>query len=466
MASFARLLAACLILGAATAHATTTLQIVGPGFPTGMSADGSVVVGTMPGSYEVFRWTQGTGTVPLGMCSGCVLGRVGGNPSVSEDGNVISGTIITPDSLYATPGIWRAGSGWQCIIPPVPPEGGLLDDSYGSAWAVSGDGLAVGGFYWRPGQPGGLAHAYRWTGAGGLVDLGSSGQDSRVSAANYDGSVMAGWDSDPVDHHWRATVWVNGVMTTLTPSAAFTEVRAVNPDGTILAGQDYDDAKHLGIAVLWKWNGSSWVRTVIGTLPGTFAYYGEAYANDMTPNGRVAVGFNDYDNSSTAGFVWDPVNGMTELTQFLALEDVYFPADFYPTSLTAISHDGRTMVGGGRGIFPPYAQQWFLIRTDRVLDVPAAPAARGIALSAFPNPVRGASSIAFELPEAGEADLAVYDVSGRRLRTLASGQAPAGETRVRWDGHDARGVPAAAGVYYLRLRYGQSVESRRIVIVK
>jgi hypothetical protein len=77
-----------------------------------------------------------------------------------------------------------------------------------------------------------------------------------------------------------------------------------------------------------------------------------------------------------------------------------------------------------------------------------------IALSpAAPNPSGGSSAaaLAFALPRAGQARLALYDVRGRLVRTLFDGAAPAGRTALAWDGMDTNGRRAAAGAYFARL---------------
>ena len=60
--------------------------------------------------------------------------------------------------------------------------------------------------------------------------------------------------------------------------------------------------------------------------------------------------------------------------------------------------------------------------------------------------------------------LAIYDVRGRRVRTLAQGQQEPGTHPVRWDGRDAQGEPVAPGVYVSRLLVdGVPVATRRVV---
>jgi hypothetical protein len=68
-----------------------------------------------------------------------------------------------------------------------------------------------------------------------------------------------------------------------------------------------------------------------------------------------------------------------------------------------------------------------------------------------PNPFRGRASFRFGLARAGEVQLELYDVSGRRVRSLASGTLAAGEHFTAWDGRDQRGNAVQPGVYFVRL---------------
>ncbi len=84
-----------------------------------------------------------------------------------------------------------------------------------------------------------------------------------------------------------------------------------------------------------------------------------------------------------------------------------------------------------------------------------------------PNPFHDATTIAYTLDRAAPVDLAVYDVQGRRVRTLTSGIRQPGEHTVRWDGHDDEGTRAAGGVYFLRLLVaGVVAASRQLVLVR
>lgn len=77
-------------------------------------------------------------------------------------------------------------------------------------------------------------------------------------------------------------------------------------------------------------------------------------------------------------------------------------------------------------------------------------------LSVAPSPFTASTSVVFALDsqDAPRFDLSVFDVSGRRVRTLAAGATSAGRRSVVWDGRDERGEPAATGLYLFRLQAG------------
>jgi len=93
----------------------------------------------------------------------------------------------------------------------------------------------------------------------------------------------------------------------------------------------------------------------------------------------------------------------------------------------------------------------------RVLDftqvLAAGPAALPpLALSApAPNPFGSLTRFQFAMPATGRASVRVFDVHGRMIRTLADGDFAAGRHALEWNGLDAAGHPASAGVFFVRL---------------
>ena len=101
--------------------------------------------------------------------------------------------------------------------------------------------------------------------------------------------------------------------------------------------------------------------------------------------------------------------------------------------------------------------------TDVAMDQPGSGAWLG---APSPNPSPAGFAIAYSLPAEAEVVLAVYDLAGRRLATLAAGRVAAGVHIARWNGADASGRALASGHYLVKLRVGDEVVVRRAIRVK
>ncbi len=84
----------------------------------------------------------------------------------------------------------------------------------------------------------------------------------------------------------------------------------------------------------------------------------------------------------------------------------------------------------------------------------------------FPNPFNPFTEIRFRLATSAQAELAVYNVVGQKVKTLARGIFPAGERSIIWDGKDEGGTPLPSGVYFYRLLSGKLAETRKMVLIK
>lgn len=97
-------------------------------------------------------------------------------------------------------------------------------------------------------------------------------------------------------------------------------------------------------------------------------------------------------------------------------------------------------------------------------DLPSGP--KGLLGPVYPNPFGPRTTITFTLPEEDIVELSVYDVSGRRVRSLFRGPATAGDHIAAWDGRNDSGLPVASGIYLVRLRTGRVVETRRLSLLR
>ena len=83
-----------------------------------------------------------------------------------------------------------------------------------------------------------------------------------------------------------------------------------------------------------------------------------------------------------------------------------------------------------------------------------------------PNPTARNTSIRYGLPREGIVRLSIFDLSGRRVRTVVNGVKPAGVHWAIWDGRDDHGGVPRSGVYFARLIANGVTQSRRIVVTR
>ena len=84
----------------------------------------------------------------------------------------------------------------------------------------------------------------------------------------------------------------------------------------------------------------------------------------------------------------------------------------------------------------------------------------------YPNPFNPTTRIAFTLPSAMQADLIVFDVLGRQVKTLVSEVRHAGEHYVQWDGTNSAGASVSSGVYFCRLVAGGNEKITKMMLMK
>ncbi|MEX2141202.1 MAG: PEP-CTERM sorting domain-containing protein [Pirellulales bacterium] len=265
-----------------------------PGFATGVSNDGAVIVGADEATGEsqsvAFRWTE----------SGGVEHIVPGDPSTNT-----GASAITPDGNTVVGGYngqafrWTSADGLSLI----PRMRGIVGSLY--VGDVSADGQIVIGQ--QSNHAGGRRNnlAFQWTEATGTVELGPLPPGRRDSAA------FAG-----------------------------------TPDMAVIVGGlgQFPDVQ---VPARWT-QATGW--TEIPDLPdGNVQRDGPAYAYGVSADGSIVVG-RGVDPSGPEPFIWDPVHGTRNLTSVLRAD--YGLAESLSgwnlTQASGISDDGRTIVGFGR----------------------------------------------------------------------------------------------------------------------
>lgn len=212
-----------------------------------------------------------------------------------------------------------------------------------------------------------------------------------------------------------------------------------------------DDQLNVTISGAQPWDSApgGW-RSSLADMDATPAPYGDIIA--LYPNHCFIPTI-----SALALDVTDPYTNVSLLADPAALspfDAVYFPA----------TNEEHVLVTAGNKV-------WFAEEIARpfsgVDDVVAVPAAAPRLVGAQPNPFNPSTSVVVDLPGAvSRARLEIFDLGGRRLRTLVDGPLPAGRQAVTWDGRDAEGRALASGAFVCRLSAGGTISAARLTLVR
>lgn len=289
--------------------------------PGGISADGSVIVGSgIIGANNQFgfRWTSQTGIQMLQPYAGDIWSQA---YEVSADGNTIVGaTKLTISS--------SRGVRWTTLSNPQ-----LITDGQGAPLqvvnGVSGDGSAVIGST--------VQHGYLANADGVLILPGlSSGHDTKPYGISNDGLTVAGYSTNS-SNQMRAVRWTQaggtqdlGVLPGFTNSWALD----VSGDGSTVVGRLEGSGDSSSVRA-FRWNSQGGLQN-LGKLPA----YSYTQPTSTSVDGEIVVGI-AADPIQNRAWIWTPQSGMQDLTDFLA---PVIPSDII-FSTVIVSDDGRVLTG-------------------------------------------------------------------------------------------------------------------------
>ncbi len=83
-----------------------------------------------------------------------------------------------------------------------------------------------------------------------------------------------------------------------------------------------------------------------------------------------------------------------------------------------------------------------------------------------PNPFSAGTEVRFRLDRDENVTMTVFDVRGRKVTTLATGQYEAGEHRLAWDGSNSARRALPAGVYFVQLKTATGIQHHKMVLMR
>ncbi len=84
----------------------------------------------------------------------------------------------------------------------------------------------------------------------------------------------------------------------------------------------------------------------------------------------------------------------------------------------------------------------------------------------YPNPFNPSTTIEYSVPSSGTVTLEIFNTAGQKVRTLFSGVLQAGVYRMVWEGRHENGTPMPSGIYFSCLTMGNTLSTRRMLLLK
>ena len=84
----------------------------------------------------------------------------------------------------------------------------------------------------------------------------------------------------------------------------------------------------------------------------------------------------------------------------------------------------------------------------------------------YPNPFNPTTTISYDLPEQAQVTLGIYDILGKKIKTLVKQSQDAGNKIAVWDGTDNLGRQVSAGVYLYQIQAGDFTQTRKMLLLK
>ncbi len=235
------------------------------------------------------------------------------------------------------------------------------------------------------------------------------------------------------------------------------------PQGGIVFDQEYYETKSPDTDSLWKeinfnTNGG-WVAVYVSgsadedSTPTNYGYQYSNFDDNRDDDLRIELDNHDYGYKTEQSFYGNRLFGEPKS---VLIQD----------SLTKGSHTLRLYAHGSPDLYRVviYGEN---DEVNSAIDAQDRLPGQYKLEQNYPNPFNGTTQIRFFVPERAFVDLAVFDLSGRKVASIAHGWYTKGAYRLNWDARDDSGRVLSSGIYFytLKTNTGQTF-SRKLLLLK
>ncbi|MGD9487685.1 MAG: FlgD immunoglobulin-like domain containing protein [Calditrichaceae bacterium] len=255
-----------------------------------------------------------------------------------------------------------------------------------------------------------------------------------------------------------------------------------------------DGVQAPGSLIVVRWDGSQWVSGGYSSNDGdansgsvlsstTFANFGNFTLGSEPADNSLPVELSSFEAVSAFNQVvlsWKTQSELENLgfnvyrargaepDNWTQLNEALIPGQGTYTHATDYEYVDRSVAAGETYLYKLESVSVSGLRVDeRTIEV-AVPVPDQYALfKNYPNPFNPTTNIRFQLPDAQNVKLAVYDIRGSLVKTVVNNQAfPAGEHTVTWDATDNNGSRVASGMYIYRFEAGKFSKIDKMILLK
>ena len=84
----------------------------------------------------------------------------------------------------------------------------------------------------------------------------------------------------------------------------------------------------------------------------------------------------------------------------------------------------------------------------------------------YPNPFNPTTRLKIAVPQTARVEIVVFDILGRKVKTLVNDETPAGYHIIEWNGTNDQNLPVGTGVYFVRMVSEKFNAVRKIMMMK
>ncbi|TFH65256.1 MAG: T9SS type A sorting domain-containing protein [Candidatus Zixiibacteriota bacterium] len=292
---------------------------------------------------------------------------------------------------------------------------------------------------------------------------------------------------------WRDSVggvWVNNFRTTLTYSSGRVDSSVmemwdvdafVNTSKTTYG---YDGGGHLTQLLSQIWTGDDWydmsrITYYLDSSGRDTLALSEAYAGIWSNSSKTQSAYDGEGNETLSVFwtwtnpTWTKVSADTMKYQTSQLiESVYYTVSGNILNRTQYTYDAN-----GNGILDLHqmfsgtwlntSKEVYVFQAALAVEVDNGRVPSVFKLSQnYPNPFNPITAIRYSLHRPSQVSITVFNVLGQEVKTLESGMQSAGTYETTWDGTNQAGQEVASGIYFYRIKAGENIETRKMVLLK